>query len=207
MNKKVYTLSELMNELVVAKGILDTFNVDANMAEASTSQHKSKGKGKKKKKNDFTKQDGKQIALGVSNEGKKIKGKCFHCGEKGHWKRNCPKFKAANNKGMKSSFLLKICLVQNPTDSWCVDLGCINHICNSLQGFEETRKLNEEELFLTLADGSKMSVVAVGVFNLCFESRVLILEDCLYVPNVRRNLISVTYLGKHGYCVTLKRML
>ena len=95
-----------MNELVVAKGILDTFNVDANMAEASTSQHKSKGKGKKKKNNDFTKQDGKQIALGVSNEGKKIKGKCFHCVEKGHWKRNCSKFKAANNKGMKSTFLL-----------------------------------------------------------------------------------------------------
>ena len=76
----------------------------------------SRKQGKKKKK-DFTKQDGKQIALGVTDKGKKIKGKCFHCGEKGHWKRNCPKFKAANNKGMKSSFLLEICLVQNPMDS------------------------------------------------------------------------------------------
>ena len=57
------------------------------MAEASTSQPKSKGKGKKKKKKDFTKQDGKQIALGVAKKGKKIKGKCFHCVEKGHWKR------------------------------------------------------------------------------------------------------------------------
>ena len=102
------------------------------MAEASTSQPKSKSKGKKKKKKDFTKQVGKQIALGVADKGKKIKGKCFHCGEKGHWKRNFPKFKAANNKGMKSSFLLEICLVQNPMDSWCVDSGCTNHICNSL---------------------------------------------------------------------------
>ena len=86
MNKKVYTLSELMNELVATEGILGTSNVNANMAETSTSQPKSKGKGKKKKKKkkDFTKQDGKQIALGVSNKGKKIKGKCFHCGEKGH---------------------------------------------------------------------------------------------------------------------------
>ena len=105
MNKKIYSLSELMNELVVAEGILGTSSVDANMAEASTSQLKSKGKGKrkkKKKKKDFAKQDGKQVALGVANKRKKIKGKCFHCGEKGHWKRNCPKFKAANNKGMKS---------------------------------------------------------------------------------------------------------
>ena len=59
-------------------------------------------------------------------------------------------------------------------------------------------------MFLTLVDGSKIPVVAVGVYNLCFESRILILEDCLYVPNVLRNLISATYLGKHGYCVILK---
>ena len=59
-------------------------------------------------------------------------------------------------------------------------------------------------MFLTLANGSKIPVVTVGVFNLCFDSRVLILEDCLYVPNVRMNLISATYLGKHGYCVILK---
>ena len=105
---------------------------------------------------------------------------------------------------MNSSFLLEICLVQNPIDSWCVDSGCTNHICNSLQGFQETRKLNEGELFLTLVDGSRIPIVAIGVYNLCFESRVLILEDYFYVPNVRRNLISATYLGKRGYCVILK---
>ena len=76
MNKKIYTFFELMNELVAAEGILDTSSVDANMAETSTSQPKSKGKGKKKKKKDFTKQDGKQITLGVANKAKKKKGVC-----------------------------------------------------------------------------------------------------------------------------------
>ena len=37
INKKVYSLSELMNELVAAEGILGTSSIDANMAEASTS--------------------------------------------------------------------------------------------------------------------------------------------------------------------------
>ena len=37
MNKKIYSLSELMNELVAAEGILDTSNVEANVGEASTS--------------------------------------------------------------------------------------------------------------------------------------------------------------------------
>ena len=56
MNKKIYLLSELMNEVVVAEGILGTSSIDANMAEASTSQLKSNGKGKKKKKKkEFTK--------------------------------------------------------------------------------------------------------------------------------------------------------
>ena len=111
MNKKIYSLSELMNELVVAEDILGTSSIDANMVETSTSQPKSKGKGKKKMKKDFTKQEDKQIALGVADKGKKLKGKCFHCGEKGHWKRNGPIFKADKNKGMKNTFLLEICLV------------------------------------------------------------------------------------------------
>ena len=55
-----------------------------------------------------------------------------------------------------------------------------------------------------MADGSRIPIVVVGVYNLCFESRVLILEDFLYVPNFCRNLISATYLGKHGYYVILK---
>ena len=54
-----------------------------------------------------------------------------------------------------------------------------------------------------MVDGNRISVVAIGVFNLYFGSRVLILKDCLYVPNVRRNFISATYLGKQGYCVIL----
>ena len=37
MNKKIYTSSELMNELVAAEGILGTSNVEANFGEASTS--------------------------------------------------------------------------------------------------------------------------------------------------------------------------
>ena len=73
-----------------------------------------------------------------------------------------------------------------------------------LVGVLGDQKVKEGELFLTLADRSRIPVVAVGVYNLCFESRVLILEDCLYVPNVHRNLISATYLGKHGYYVILK---
>ena len=59
-------------------------------------------------------------------------------------------------------------------------------------------------MFLALVDGSRIPIIVVGVFNLYFGSRILILKDCLYVPNVHRNLISATYLGRHGYYVILK---
>ena len=54
-----------------------------------------------------------------------------------------------------------------------MDLGCTNHICNSLQGFQETKKLNEGEMFLTLVDRSEIPVVAVEVFNLQYFAGVL----------------------------------
>ena len=50
MNKNIYSLSELMNELVVAEGIFGTSSFDANMSEASTSQPKSKCKGRRRRR-------------------------------------------------------------------------------------------------------------------------------------------------------------
>ena len=102
MNQKIYTLSELMNDLVATECILVKASIDTNMVETSSSKPKSKGKGGWKKKN-FAKQQGKQVALAVANKGTKkakdyTKGKCLHYDEKGHWKRNCPKFLAAKIK-------------------------------------------------------------------------------------------------------------
>ena len=68
-------------------------------------------------------------------------------------------------------------------------IWCINRVFpHTMWGLEKVRK----KLIGTFRESLYLSLVS------------LILEDCLYVPNVRRNLISVTYLGKHEYCVILK---
>lgn len=59
MNKKSYTLFELINEVIVAEGILKT-KASVHMAHASSS----KSKGRKKKKG--SKQAGKQDAIRVN---------------------------------------------------------------------------------------------------------------------------------------------
>ena len=57
-------------------------------------------------------------------------------------------------------------------------------------------------MYLRLRDYTTVQVLAIGNFTL--YSRVLILENCLYVPAIRRNLISITVLGQQGYSTSLK---
>ena len=51
-----------------------------------------------------------------------------------------------------------------------------------------------------MGTGTIVAATAIGTF--CLElssSRTLVLDECLYVPEVRRNLISVSRLGCFGY--------
>ena len=101
---------------------------------------------------------------------------------------------------MPLAFVIETCLMACTTGTWCVDTGATNHVCNSLQGFKKTRRLAEGEIYLWLGDTSKMVAVAVGVMSLLFSGgKILVLEDCLYVSNVRRNLILVSSLSCNGF--------
>ncbi|PON40363.1 hypothetical protein PanWU01x14_297960, partial [Parasponia andersonii] len=85
--RKNYTLTNLVKDLQITENILKknkSGSTEANVAQASSSKPKLKGKGKGKKKTPAsltpkkkkTKKDAKQ------------KGKCFHYGKDGNWKRN-----------------------------------------------------------------------------------------------------------------------
>ena len=51
-----------------------------------------------------------------------------------------------------------------------------------------------------MRDTSKVAAEAMGVVTLHFSrGKVLVLEDCLYVPSVRRYLISIPCLVCNGY--------
>ena len=44
-----------------------------------------------------------------------------------------------------------------------------------------------------MGDTSRVAAVAVGVVTLHFEGdKFLVLDDCLYVPNVKRNFVSIS---------------
>ncbi|KAL6334568.1 hypothetical protein AAG906_018907 [Vitis piasezkii] len=126
-------------------------------------------------------------AKGVNGVVKKPKGKCFHCKQPGHWKLQCPTWLAKKKQGTSPFHLLVVetCLAVLTTHQWCVDSGATNHVCNSFKG----------EVNIFLGDGTEVAVLAVGNIALNFKNnRTLILKNVLYVPSIRRNLISVSSL-------------
>ena len=138
---------------------------------------KPKGGNKNKKKKAV-------IPVTKSNAMKKPTGKCFKCGQKGHWKHNCPK--PTKKIGMGDLLVVEACLVENFNDKWIINSGATNHVCYSLQWFKHSMSIEEGQRYLKLRNRELISVKAIGPVVLFFENnRTLCLEDCLFASDSR----------------------
>jgi hypothetical protein len=90
--------------------------------------------------------------------------------------------------------------VDVPLNSWWIDTGASIHVTNSLQGFKSKRKPNDGEVAVYMGNGEKALVEFIGVVNLPLASGgALVLDDVVYVPSLRRSLISVSKLDSSGF--------
>ena len=65
-----------------------------------------------------------------------------------------------------------------------------------------TSSLNEGEIQLKMASSASILVIAIGDLSLSFSNySVLVSHDCLFVPDSRKNLISVSKLCNDSYSV------
>ena len=193
IHKMDLTSVQLMHELESAEQSLKEPG-SINFTESSV---KPKGKPKSGNKNKKKKA---VILVTKSYVMKKPKGKCFKCGQKGHWKQNCPK--ATKKPGMGDLLVVEACLEDNFNDKWIIDSGATNHVCYSLQWFKHSTSIEEGQRYLKLGNGELISVKAIGPVVLFFENnRTLCLEDCLFTPDFKRNLVSVSCLVEHGLIV------
>ena len=85
------------------------------------------------------------------------------------------------------------------TFSWIVDSGATNHVCCSLNGFKERRRLGEGEFSFKWGNGATVSAFSVGTMKLCFERSFMLCSDVYYVPDFGKNLLSVSRLFEQGF--------
>lgn len=57
---------------------------------------------------------------------------------------------------------------------------------------------------LKVGTGDVVSAEAVGEMQLCFRDRYNLLKDVLYVPRMKRNLISISRLMEQNYNVSFE---
>ena len=100
---------------------------------------------------------------------------------------------------MGDLLVVEACLVENFNDKWIIDSGVTNHVCYSLQWFKYNTSIEEGQRYLKLRNGELISVKAIGSVVLFLENnRTLCLEDCLFVLDFKKNLVSVNCLVEHS---------
>ncbi|KAH1113972.1 hypothetical protein J1N35_007350 [Gossypium stocksii] len=128
-----------------------------------SSKGKQKAKGKKKKltKSSIPPRVDRKKAR-KSKDPEKIK--CFFYNRKGHLRSKCNEYLdylTEKEKGM-ILFVVEACLVEESIKNWVIEFGATNHMGVSLQGFNETRSLRNNNLSLRARDGSYVSAEVVG---------------------------------------------
>ncbi|KAJ9544634.1 hypothetical protein OSB04_024341 [Centaurea solstitialis] len=86
------------------------------------------------------------------------------------------------------------CLITS-YESWILDTGSGNHICNHLQGFKRRETLRKDRSNLRVGEGTMLVAEAVGSYSLSLPSGlVLELDTCYYVPKMIKNILSFDLL-------------
>lgn len=89
-----------------------------------------------------------------------------------------------------------ICLLSQPKYKWLLDSGASDNLCHDLSQFSTYKPVDIYNTYITIPHGSRIPVSHVGSVVLNAD---IILQNVLYVPNFKYNLISV-----HKLCQDLK---
>lgn len=126
--------------------------------------------------------------------------KCFFCKRKGHYVSKCPDINKSNEK-QGEAFVCEQEKV-NDVDSWYLDSGATDHMCNQSDWFANIRKLESPKI-VRVGNGETISAEAIGDINImAFDGDRWInkhLMNVLYLPKIRINLFSSNRALDKGY--------
>ncbi|GFS36788.1 hypothetical protein Acr_00g0048050 [Actinidia rufa] len=82
-------------------------------------------------------------------------------------------------------------------DEWILDSGCTMHVCSKKEFFDTFQERDGGSLFL--GDGTPCKIQGVGNVKIkMFDGAVRTLGGVVYIPKLRRNLISLSRMDSNG---------
>ena len=164
---------------------------------------------------------------GTRTRGQNWGTKCDYCGKQGHraaacWKKIADQHKASNAEEEEEALIA--CLADSrPTNTngesasivaamtasglteqdWCLDSGATSHMCHNIQEFIEIAPVENQTV--RLAVDKVTDVKGKGTVRLAVSTtkgkKSVRLENALYVPKLKTNLLSVSKATTSGRCV------
>ena len=140
--------------------------------------------------------------------------RCFKCNKIGHSHNVCPEHKRiqAALAGIKEeeeveenhAFYLALSSELNSNkNTWIIDSGASRHITSFKDKFENFSKCNSKEL--TIGDNSTHLIKGIGSCSIHLNFGITLqLNNVLYVPKIKRNLVSISGLSNQGYKIVFQ---
>nr|CAN76029.1 hypothetical protein VITISV_016069 [Vitis vinifera] len=181
-----------------------------NEAKANFVEH---GQSSKAKTNNNKGKGSKLGPKGGISKKPKFQGKCFNCGKQGHKsvdcrlpKKNKPKEANVIDDITKNVYdidltavVSEVNLVGSNPKEWWIDTGATRHVCSDKKMFSTFEPIeNGEKVFMGNSATSEIKGQGKVILKMT-SGKELTLTNVLYVPEIRKNLVSGSLLNNHGF--------
>ena len=95
-------------------------------------------------------------------------------------------------------------VIESPLTSWWVDSAATRHIARNRELFVDLKEKQLGEHKLYMGNHTYSDVLGEGRCKFSIGDSVIVLNNMLYVPSVRRNLIYIPMLDEKGFEVKMK---
>lgn len=136
---------------------------------------------------------------------------CAICDRKGHTTAECyynKKRESSKNVNEDDNFLTTENAYSSSTANWCIDSGCTSHMCSNKDIFVSFQEQIDGKV--NLANESTSKIQGKGLIKLAVPlgnnlTNNVNLNNALYVPDLRTNLMSVGKITDYGHTVTFDK--